>query len=137
MFIFIWGISPEDKLSNRNDILRIEYSKTLDDRKITRIPWIRELLYIARSSNSVETRNECVVARFSTPGRRVLRSSIKSPLSRNNYGREYRSCWINCKTAKIRPTYLPEMENGTPRHRSVSLDNASFRMDFQLAFYFR
>lgn len=35
MFIFIWGISPEDKLSNRNDILRIEYSKTLDDRKIT------------------------------------------------------------------------------------------------------
>lgn len=90
--------------------------------------WIRKLFYIAHSSNScfytsfvhqVRETRKCL-ALFSTP-RRVLRSSIKSPLSRNNHGQEYRSGWINCKTAKIRPTYLSEMENGTPRHHALHL----------------
>lgn len=90
--------------------------------------WIRKLFYIAHSLNScfytsfvhqVRETRKCLD--FRRRPRRVLRSSIKSPLSRNNHGREYRSGWINCKTAKIRPTYLSEMENGTPRHHALHL----------------
>lgn len=93
-------------------------------------PWIRKL-YIAHSSlefsflhkfrSSGERNTKMPSSVFDATPWRVLRSSIKSPLSRNNHGREYRSGWINCKTAKIRPTYLSEMENGTPRHHALHL----------------
>lgn len=68
-----------------------------------------------------ERRRKCETnawpARFSTLGPRVLRSSIKSPLSRNNY-RGYRPCWITAKST--RPIY----PNGK-RHASTPITHPS------------
>lgn len=80
-----------------------------------------EFLFLHEFRSSGERNTKMPSSVFDATPWRVLRSSIKSPLSRNNHGREYRSGWINCKTAKIRPTYLSEMENGTPRHHALHL----------------
>lgn len=91
------------------------------DKEIILYRTLFEFLFLHEFRSSGERNTKMPSWVFDARPRRVLRSSIKSPLSRNNHGREYRSGWINCKTAKIRPTYLSEMENGTPRHHALHL----------------